>query len=355
MNKTLPLSQLPDNLTSPSDVKTISLDNGRFCNKNNPKESVKIYDCLTFYRGYIVNYRSNCGYYERTEKQIDTEKNLRNKEYNGYMSRHTASTVRRLLTGWLTSIEVHNNIKLQQYQKREAYITFATLTLPATQSHDDNFIKRNVLMPFIQQIKRNHNVKYYFWRAEAQKNGNIHFHLIIDKYVDYKVLQNRWNSQLSNHGYIDRFEEKYKHRHPPSTHIIKVEGISNFIEYVIDYCIKKGETRQITGRIWGISDELRNIKPLQTEDIIDTDVILQELTENNQIEVLQYEHFNILLIKTGTKLNDNNPILRRTYTNHYLHNYYTLYDQSKLPKKQSKPIKNTEETNQEPVQQKLTL
>jgi len=325
MSKTLPHSNLPENLKTSSEATTISLLNGRFCNFRNPEEKITIHENLTFYRGYIVNHKANGNYVERTETQIKNEKNLRNTKYNGYMSRHTSGYIRRQLTAWLSSIEVYNENYKKKYEKTEAYITFITLTLPSDQVHDDNHIKRNILAPYIQKLKNNHNIKYYFWRSEAQKNGNIHFHLIIDKYMHLKDVQRIWNETLDNYGYIDEFEKKHKHRNPPSTHIRRMDNLQNSINYVIKYVTKEGEYRAINGRIWGMSDELRNIDIFKTNDEIDTEVILKELTLKKELPVIRYEHFNIIITDQNNNLSSETPIFTKNYKAHYLENYKYLY------------------------------
>ena len=30
---------------------------------------------------------------------------------------------------------------------------------------------------------------YYFWRAEKQANGNIHFHLLVDRFIPMDLLR----------------------------------------------------------------------------------------------------------------------------------------------------------------------
>ncbi|MFQ5865594.1 MAG: hypothetical protein ACE5IW_10230 [bacterium] len=75
-------------------------------------------------------------------------------------------------------------------------------------------------------------MKYYLWRAEAQANGNIHFHVACDKYIPWWQLRHYWNKVQNNLGYIDRFEEKHGHRDPNSTDIHSVKKIRNLGAYL---------------------------------------------------------------------------------------------------------------------------
>lgn len=238
--------------------------------------------------------------------------------YNGFMSPNTARTVKKFLGTWLTALDL--NIKRDEKGKRVAnqyYPTFITLTLPAEQFHTDNFIKRNLLNRFVQRLKQGFGVKHYFWRAEPQKTGNIHFHLIVDKYISWKSLRFEWNKILAVHGYINLYRQNQENWHktgfrvrkdllekwplekqkaayeagikenwsnPNSTDIHKINKVKNLAAYVIKYVCKSETTeRKISGRIWGASDELRKLRPHA-----ETVSISEDFTEFSNQEVTEY-------------------------------------------------------------------
>jgi len=113
-------------------------------------------------------------------------------------------------------------------------------------------------MIFIEELKRLYGVKYYFWKAEVQKSGNIHFHVVIDVFVHYRKIQNLWNQCLQRLEYINAFAEKHGHRNPPSTHVEVIDSVQKAVSYVIKYVNKDLEGRNIEGRKWGCSKELRD-------------------------------------------------------------------------------------------------
>lgn len=117
-------------------------------------------------------------------------------------------------------------------------INFLTLTLSAEQQHSDQIIKAKVLDPFLQELREKHGLKNYLWRAEAQANGNIHFHLITDIFIHLEQLRDLWNNMQNRLGYIDRFAEKHGHRNPNSTDVHSVKNISNVAAYLSKYCCK---------------------------------------------------------------------------------------------------------------------
>lgn len=85
--------------------------------------------------------------------------------------------------------------------------SFVTLTLPSTQIHSDTEIKK-ILNNFLSTL-RFHGLKNYVWKMELQRNGNVHFHLVIDKFFHYYYLQALWNKNIEKLGYVSNYSEKF--------------------------------------------------------------------------------------------------------------------------------------------------
>ena len=92
-------------------------------------------------------------------------------------------------------------------------IAFATLTLPAKQIHSDNEIKGKCLNQILIELKKYYNVKNYIWRAEKQKNGNIHFHILVDKFIPHQELRDRWNRIVNKLGYVETYRNEMQSWH----------------------------------------------------------------------------------------------------------------------------------------------
>jgi hypothetical protein len=205
----------------------------------------------------------------RSDKQRENEKNLTRGDYNGYMSPKTKSKVKKYLGTWVDSIQAIR--KTYEYKRldKQPYLTFVTLTLPSQQIHEDNEIKRKCLTPFIATLQRKWNVWHYFWRAEAQKNGNIHFHIIVDSYIHHGQLRAEWNKCINKLGYVDQFAKSFQHDNPNSTDIHGLRDIQSPASYLIKYCTKTDNPdeptyRKINGRIHGCSDGLRELSPYES-------------------------------------------------------------------------------------------
>jgi len=111
---------------------------------------------------------------------------------------------------------ITNEKKVSNYYSGRSFkfkIAFITLTIPAAQKHSDNEIKSKCLNQLLIELKKYYKTHNYIWRAEKQKNGNLHFHLIVDKFIPHQELRDRWNRILNKLGYIDRYREEQQQWH----------------------------------------------------------------------------------------------------------------------------------------------
>ncbi len=242
-------------------------------------------------------------YYQETQKS-----------YLGTVSSAVAAKIYKI-----TSVFINSVIKMYQPSSgfKQRLITFSTFTLSEPQKHSDKEIIKT-FVDFIDHLKKvdNHilgtfdkapGLKNYVWRAETQENGNIHFHLIADCYLNKNTLQRLWNKYLLKLGYApsnnSAFVESLK-KDKKNNKILDVEN------YLVKYMTKaplkneyKGLTqsqalalyettrgtdnevnpfrRPVIGKIWGCSKALRKVdfpKFYDTE-IAELDELKKELTE----------------------------------------------------------------------------
>lgn len=172
-------------------------------------------------------------------------------------------------------------------------IAFITLTLPSPQVHPDNVIKEQCLNQFLVEVRKKYNVVNYIWRAEKQKNGSIHFHILLDKFLPWSELRDLWNRIVNKLGYVERYRDSMRAFHsggfrvrenllkswdyksqvnayqagkandwssPNSTDIHSIKKVGDVRKYVMKYTSKDDVNGVIEGRIWGCNFELSNIK-----------------------------------------------------------------------------------------------
>jgi len=89
-------------------------------------------------------------------------------------------------------------------------MSFFTLTLPSTQVHPTAEITKTAFNQFLTEMRKSYKLTNYVWRLEFQKNGNVHYHLATDVYIDYYIMLKVWNRCINKLGYVDRYAVKMK-------------------------------------------------------------------------------------------------------------------------------------------------
>jgi hypothetical protein len=271
----------------------------------------------------------------RSEHQKKNEINLSRGNYNGYMSPKTKSKVSKYLSTWIHSVRNYKNIQGIFNSPNRIQFTFVTLTLSSKQKHTDNEIKRKMLTPFIQRLIRTERVTQYFWRAESQKNGNIHFHIIIDRYIHHSRVRNIWNSFQDQNGYIEPFYLEYGHRNPNSTDIHSFRAIRNPAAYVIKYVTKAQGYRPIKGRIHGCSDTLRNLKaPVFIYDST-IDEYIKRALKHAPTQVIKLDRCKVFCINNHKLVRKLSHKIHNRLTNFYSMAYSVLYENVTPPRTDS--------------------
>lgn len=207
----------------------------------------------------------------------------------GVISRRAAKRIERAVV-WLLYYAKQKTIYDVELQKHFKFkINFITLTLPASQIHTDDEIKKVCLNNFLNICRKTYDLENYLWKAEAQINGNIHFHIVTDKYIRYDKILSAWISSLDllkgkeaedspELSYIDRFEKKIGHRFPNCTDIHSVKHVKRVASYIAKYMSKN--------RAFACIGELRMIKGKTVEILYGSDKYRKEECEKKEGKVV---------------------------------------------------------------------
>lgn len=184
------------------------------------------------------------------------------KSYTGQLTPFAKKKLKRAIQLMVASAKEKEATNFKTNQIFKFKVNFVTLTLPFEQGDiTDKQIKKEVLDPFIKRLRRKLKLNNYVWRAERQKNGNLHFHMVTDTYLHYEKIRNDWNDCLNKLGFIDKFEAKHGHRNPNSTDVHAVWKVKNLTQYFIKYMSKGGnEGDVINGKVWDCSQALKTKK-----------------------------------------------------------------------------------------------
>lgn len=159
-------------------------------------------------------------YTGRVFKRLNNNEMPLSNEHNGRISKKSYSRIYKRIFTYIYNVD--RDILYSGKNKQK--IGFITLTLPSSQlksvrryddyvvanwRHLDQEIKHKCLNQLIVELKREYGIDNYIWKAEKQKNGNIHFHMLVDKYIKHEDLRIRWNRIINKLGYVDRYRAKY--------------------------------------------------------------------------------------------------------------------------------------------------
>lgn len=133
-------------------------------------------------------------------------------------------------------------------------INFITLTLPTPQKHDDHYIKQRLLAPFLKWLERSWNVNSYIWKAEAQDNGNIHFHITTNQFIHWKAIRGKWNRLLAAHGYCKVFQDGTNDKGDAATQVKSVKTMKGIVSYLKGYITKKDVFKKKLSRTCLVDD-----------------------------------------------------------------------------------------------------
>lgn len=237
------------------------------------------------YASINANFIARYNYFENSRRKNtfseNSLKNLENNNTKGMISNKAANRIAQAVNV-LHALSKPKRIYIPEINKTvKANTTLITLTLPAKQLHTDQYIKKHALNNFLQFLRDKYNMKAYIWRAETQKNGNIHFHIQTNIVAHFKILQSVWNRILEPLGYIDRFETKHGHRNPNTTDIHGVHKVKNLAAYLAKYLTKANEFRPVEGRQWFLSESLSKIEKIQFIDAANIARELDDFIKNN--------------------------------------------------------------------------
>lgn len=282
----------------------------------------------------IVRYVRNENFDVSREARIEALARGRKNTYQGNITDSMRRKLAERIEVWNNAIEAWNSDTIRKKDKQYKRLVFVTLTLCASQRHSDMSIKKEMLKPFIRILREKYNLENYIWKAEKQKNGNIHFHLIIDIFVNKVELSSIWNKCLDKLGYIDRFEKKYNHRNPPSTNIKVVRNQKAATSYISKYINKDETDILIQGATAYTSTSLVKLKYFKLDESVEDREILIEAENKGQIEVIRKDDFEIIIPRFTTVkklLSSKSIILLKNYYNSIASNLYFFPAALKAP------------------------
>lgn len=212
------------------------------------------------------------------------------------------ATSRKIRLHSLALAYTANNVRVRNSKGEyvQHLCTFITLTLPSTQHHTDQEITKKVLGAFFEKCRKIGVLANYVWRAEKQKNGNIHYHVITDTYIYFAQVRRLWLLSLERLGYVSAYRRKFgrmslqeyakqsfnqgkewnsicatyaknvreKWSSPPCVHTSPLQAVGEVAKYISKYISKTDEDNDnfVKGRCWAASDNVRKVAKALSKD-----------------------------------------------------------------------------------------
>ena len=250
------------------------------------------------------------------------EKSLENLN-KGFRTKGISETTKRKILQacrMLSLLAENRTVRNSKGEYVQHHTLFITLTLPSAQAHEDSHITRECLGNFFDKCRKLGLLSNYVWKAEKQKNGNIHYHILTDTYASFSLLKRLWLVALEKLGYVSEFQEKFskmtfedyrsqkfnekrtpqqiagayeqgrreKWRNPPCTQVDYVQEEKTLSYYIAKYVSKDEKDKEniVTGRTWGVSNSIKNsVKEFKG------DKILNEFWYNSGREIMNCKMF----------------------------------------------------------------
>lgn len=259
---------------------------------------------------------------------------------NGFLSEHAKRKLFKSLDYLLITSDKKKIYSKVQKKYVSFRIVFVTLTLQSTQQHSDKEITNKCFNQLLIELSKYHNVKKYVWRAEKQENGNIHYHLLINEFIEWSELRKRWNRICNKLGYVDIYQKQmidfFRHgfrlsnnpndkrsveqqrkayiigqksnwRSPNSTDIHETRKIKDIKRYVGKYMAKQpvvnieelksnSEIPIVEGRLWSCSQNLSNVSGCQLTEDWEISDELKKVAELSKCYIYRSRYFKVMCI-----------------------------------------------------------
>lgn len=218
-------------------------------------------------------------------------KNLKNGELMlDKLSANAARKVRHSMHWLLYSHSSHCNSVIERRNFLRSNMAVITLTLPIPQFTNCRFIKNMMLAPFLRELTKAYDSPLYLWKAERQKNGNLHFHIIVARRICMHWVRFKWWKYCALNGYFRPAADANVWEMPPCTETDGLQHVSQIGSYLMKYVCKETGGEPIDGRIWGSCHQLVGITKVQIEVSFELWNQLQEFVTKGLLKFNSYDY-----------------------------------------------------------------
>lgn len=211
-------------------------------------------------------------------------------------------------------------------------LSFVTLTIPDNTLIHPTTAYQLLLRPFLQYLTKTHNCKYYIWKLEYQKRGQIHYHITTDIVLHWKIIKDKWNYLLDKANLMQDYKNEYQSNSPNSTDIHQVYKINSMVAYMQKEFLKSMQNKSpydeyipllaagLKYKTWDCTSNIKKVGYFKTELDYKQEVLLKtSITKEFDLAYKkvcdQCQLYIPLGIKTSDLLTDSNKQKLGDYLN----------------------------------------
>ena len=234
-----------------------------------------------FFEPYIQIRYSSLLFYSLPTENFSHKRHLLN--YKTYSGKTTSGSVKRIKKAVDMLLQLSPPrwiMNTVSGRKEEHTLSFITLTIPGNERHiEANEGHKLLLAPWLLKMKRKFGLKTYIWKAEFQKNGQLHYHITTPTWIPYFEIRDNWNNGLSKAKMLENWFTVHPSTMPNSTDVHKVYKVENIQAYLSKYLAKENKDRVTKGKIWDCSMDIKEAKffsfpePSNIENLIDLSTV----------------------------------------------------------------------------------
>lgn len=219
--------------------------------------------------------------------------------YSGKLSPSAKKRLAKAATLLVQSIKpkwLYNEVSKRNHLHKLSFITLTISDHEKKLSGKEAY--KQLLSHFLQWLRRTKNCNTYIWKAELQKNGQIHYHITTPSFINYQEIRDKWNNLQKKAGLLEKYHADKGHYNANSTDIHEVNNVENMAGYLIKYITKNFQNEvSLGGKVWDCSQNLKANGYFKIEADSTHDQFLQLAVENNLASCYTGERFEIYKFK----------------------------------------------------------
>lgn len=284
--------------------------------KINPNEFNCFYEPTTQLRSNRMiiydKYIGPRGNREQGKLRAENMKEQRKKAYKGQLSKGGKKRLERAiytLTKATKKRKLYNPVCKAMVSH---HLSFLTLTVSdSTTNYTSREVQATCLRPFLDWLVKTHQVKLYIWKAELQKRGQVHYHIIFPNLIPYWEIKNKWNYLQLKAGYLEGYFEKYGSYSPNSVDIHSMYKVKDAAAYLAKYMTKAVKSKSnkcadnapsdvvMDGKVWDCSSILKSVSYFEFLYSYTFEDLLNEALAKGKAIMTTFERFSIVDFAEG--------------------------------------------------------